>query len=245
MNITILNYNIWFDTTTRSHRIKALINIIKLYNPDVICLQEVTQYTYDILYESFCNSYNMFPNKIENYDCLILSKFKIIEYHNQKFNNTSMDRKLHHIVIEHNNTNIIIATTHFESEFKYKNFNKIDQYHEAQYLLNKLTKLTPYVIFCSDTNILSHEECDFFKNDKKWLDSWSTCGSDKNIEYTYDTINNTNLKFKCSDKTIQSRIDRIIYHNHNLIPSDYRLIKKIDNIEPSDHYGIFLNFYVY
>lgn len=243
-SISVMSYNIWFDIAEREKRLISLFEIIKYYNPDVICLQEVIPETAEYLINKLENVYKyIYPKKIElSYGCMIFCRYEISQYIEYKYIKTLMGRKLHCVVIcydQKKNRNIVIATSHFESEFKKINEIKTRQYTEAQQILNDLSEIYGPVIFCSDTNILPDEEKYFFKN---WLDAWQENGYDSLKEYTYDTKLNLNLKNRNIQKEIRSRIDRIIYKTNNVLNLiSFELIKGFD-VEPSDHYGIMADF---
>ena len=255
--ISVMSYNIWFDPTEREIRLLSLVDTIHHNNPDVICLQEVIPDVARLLIKMLKKSYNfVYPKEIElSYGCMIFSRYRITHCTEYEYNETNMGRRLCCAVIEYNmcikdatctenqyiinRQKIVIATSHFESEFKKYNDVKIEQYAFAGKILNELYKTHGPVIFCSDTNILLHEEKYFITEDKNWSDSWCENGHDKSIEYTYDTRLNLNLKNRNIQKEIRSRIDRIIYRGNSvLVPLEFKLIKSQSDIEPSDHFGI-------
>jgi endonuclease/exonuclease/phosphatase family metal-dependent hydrolase len=244
--ISVMSYNIWFDEMDREKRLQSLLETIEHNNPDIICLQEVTAKVGESLIENLAGTYKyVYPNKIcLSYGCMIFSRYKITHCNERDYAKTMMGRKLHYIIIEHGSQKLVIATSHFESDFKKKNDVKITQYIEARNILNDLYYAHGPIILCSDTNILPHEEKYFITEDKYWYDTWRESGSDCSIEYTYDTKLNINLKNRGIRKEIRSRIDRIIYRGNNiLVPLNFKLIKGSgDRIEPSDHFGIMSEF---
>ena len=257
-----MSYNIWFDETEREQRLLSLIDTIKQNDPDIICLQEVIPDIAKILIKRLRNIYKfVYPDTIEqSYGCMIFSRYKIIKCEQCEYIKTCMGRKLYYIVIEYNmmvkddtceenqyivsRQNLVIGTSHFESEFKRFNDIKTGQYIQARKILNDLYSTHGPIIFCSDTNILPHEEKYFITDDKNWSDAWQENGCDSSIEYTYDTKLNLNLKNRNIQKEIRSRIDRIIYRGNSVLnPLSYKLIKgEPDLIEPSDHFGIMAEF---
>lgn len=260
--ISIMSYNIWFDTIDREKRLISLIDTIKHYDPNIICLQEVIPDIGKLLIDRLKSSYKfVYPIEIEmSYGCMIFSRYEISHCIEYEYIKSSMGRRLYCIIIEcdiikdnthdgnqyiANRQNLVIATSHFESEFKKKINNvKTGQFIQAHKILNDLYNEYGPVIFCSDTNILPHEEKYFITGDKNWSDAWQENGHDSTIEYTYDTKLNLNLKNRDIQKEIRSRIDRIVYRGNSvLVPISFKLIKGLpDNIEPSDHYGIMADF---
>lgn len=53
-SLRVLSWNIDMDTTPIAPRMHVLIRQIRSYNPDVVCLQEITERTYQIIYKALC-----------------------------------------------------------------------------------------------------------------------------------------------------------------------------------------------
>jgi len=241
----VLSYNIWFDETLCLERTISLVNIIIQLQPDIICLQEVRPDIHEILIMLLKEYKHCFPQKItKKYDCVIFSKHPIIKCLNFPFKNSNMGRSLNIIQISNDGTDIVIANSHFESLFK-KNENtaKLKQYEIARTLLDSLYETYQNVIICSDTNVMVHEEDRFNKefSCNNWIDAWVIKG-DNNNKFTYDSENNIYLK-QLKDK-YRSRIDRILFKTDNCNIDKFCLIKS-DEMEPSDHFGIFGEFSVF
>ena len=238
--LKVLTYNIWFDPIDRIERTKALIATIIKQDPDIICLQEVTSNVYDIIKNTLSHFYK-YPDSLDHhYGCVILSKYKFSECRTILFKKTCMHRSL--LIVRIND--IIIATTHFESIFskKEKNKIKIAQFKECKDILDEYTNYYN-VILCADTNLLNHEEEDFFPNRdaKNWQDCWELKGNNNN-KYTFDYYTNSNL-YKNSVDKYQSRLDRILFMGGNLDLDNFKLIKSTDrSMPPSDHHGVSVDF---
>lgn len=261
--ITIISYNIWFDTTLYIERIAALMEKIILIKPDVICLQEVRPEIYDLLIHNLDSYKYRFPKKLtKSYGCVTFSKYPITKCLNYEYPNSSMGRSLNIVKIEYpykkieengkefyiDKIDIVIANSHFESVFKKNMINevKLKQYEMAATTLNKLYDTFQNVILCSDTNIMEHEEEQFdevFKN-TLWQDLWKIKGTDSN-KYTYDSYENIHLVSKLPKFNCRSRIDRILYKTNNCIAKEFNILKA-DNghIEPSDHFGVYGKFII-
>lgn len=253
MRISVISYNIWFDTYKQYERLDSLIYILNQYNPSVICLQEVTDKIYPLLIKQLGEQYPYhYPDKIHYYGCVLFSKYEILESYSKLYPDTKMGRGINFITIKKDDTSLTIATSHFESLFDDYNLNlqKIVQYSTAKKLLNMLyDKVNNPIIFCADTNIQKHEESYYFKDDD-WNDAYTEFIGDNNTKntednniYTYDTKTNSNLITR-NIKEIRSRIDRIVYRGLKIL--DYKILKIANDedkyIEPSDHYGIYTEF---
>ena len=259
MTFSVLTYNIWFDPSDRKDRTESLCATIADSDPDVICLQEVIPEVYSDL-KSILTTYKYsFPETIDkSYGCAIMSKYPIIESKDIPFRSTMMDRSLVIISIEIPvikeedkgictfKQKILVGTAHFESRFKKKekNADKVDQYKETYEILEKIySKNNTPIIFSSDTNLMFHEEDDFFpgRPNNGWNDCWEI-KKDSNQKYTYDYYTNKNLKLKNVGK-FRSRLDRILYKSEDLKMNRYSLIKGIVGmIAPSDHHGVYAQF---
>ncbi|MBA42766.1 MAG: hypothetical protein CMF62_02010 [Magnetococcales bacterium] len=243
MTFSVLSYNIWFETFKQIERTESLIETINYYDPDIICLQEVIEPILDILKERLINYKYIYPKKlIHRYGNVIFSKHKISKCMTFEFPNSKMGRSLELINLEIDKNTIIVATSHYESEFKKneKNKEKINQYRLSKLILDKAYNKYKNIILASDTNLVKHEE-DYFFSDK-WKDSWIE-NNPSELGYTYDTLTNKNLESKGYSIKYRSRLDRIIYQADNLIPINSKLIKGTDgSIEPSDHHGILTSF---
>lgn len=241
---SIISYNIWFDITDQEERLLSLIETLKYQDADFVCLQEVVPEVVDILTKELKDVYKyIYPEQIElGYGCMILSKHEPTEYIEYEFEETKMGRKLHLIILE--DLKLVIATAHFESEFRKINLIKTSQYEQAHEILNDLHSKHYTIVLCSDTNILEHEESHFITTDRNWLDVWNKFETEDELNtYTYDTKLNQNLINRNFQKQIRSRIDRIIYCGFNINPINFKLIKGLpDLIEPSDHFGVFTKF---
>ena len=176
--LNIISYNIWFDHMLETERIESLIRIIHNKVADIICLQEVKPNIFRILVSQLKKYKYHYPKKIDhNYGCAIFSRYPIKKTQTHEFNNSLMGRSLLIVQIDYpahleiNNgidikdTEIVIATTHFESQFNrnIENTTKLEQYEESERLLEKLYSSHENVILCADLNILPHEEIKFIR----------------------------------------------------------------------------------
>lgn len=243
-HFSVLSYNIWFGDCDRLTRLEALIATIVDLDPDIICLQEVIPDIYEVLKLKLLQYPHHFPFILNNrYGSVTISKHRMEECENKEFVGSRMGRSLLLTTIElptegNSFTSVIVGNTHFESEFQKKDLNneKLAQYEYSYKTLNLKHKKNPNIIFCSDTNLLSHEEDKFF-SDPEWKDSWKEKGC-LDEQYTYDYFTNENLRLKNVGK-FRSRLDRILYRKDNLEAIEFKVIKGINGmIPPSDHHGI-------
>jgi endonuclease/exonuclease/phosphatase family metal-dependent hydrolase len=144
------------------------------------------------------------------------------------FENSLMSRYV--LMAELDKPNIIIATAHFESEFKDCK-KKHSQYSECKKLLEKKheKKKLPVVLTC-DSNCGFKDEIYFFKG---WKDCWKDKGN-KDNKFTYDGKTNPNI-----NHNYRNRLDRIIYKGKNMSVKSFDMHKNVKGMHiPSDHYGV-------
>jgi endonuclease/exonuclease/phosphatase family metal-dependent hydrolase len=247
----LLTYNICFDNINFDIRIKNIIQILLDEFPDVICLQEVTQKSLDLILNSKLNKlYNINKTTMDNsYQNIILCKHKILEKYEIPFADTYMKRTLQYIIFQFNKQSYLVANIHLESEFinqftKSTNIintiqRKISQFNQMFSLLKQYN--THHVFIMGDTNITQKDES-YMKIPKNFIDIYEYYQIPKFMEYTYDYKKNDMIKGK-----FQSRLDRIYYKpitpyikydiTYSLIGTETNLIT---NMCPSDHFAILL-----
>lgn len=245
VSFKIVSYNIWFDRFLREQRLKSLISKILLENPCVVCLQEVVDMTHQKLLTDLTDKYKYtYPENLNHrYGCLIMSKYPIEKATSLKFR-SNMGRQLDLTYIRlPSNYSIVVANTHFESEFDIENKLKTSQYKYTSAILNKICNDNNHdknflgTILCADTNITKHDEVKYNLSLGLFCDAWN---KDVTKENTYDT--KTNILLSESDNQIQSRLDRILYRPSNkLMLTSFDMLKG-NMLEISDHYGISASF---
>lgn len=233
----VLSYNICFDEYQRTERLFSLVDTINRESADVVCLQEVLDFQYDTIRDRLNYDYSYPENLDTRYGCVILSKYPIVKSKTINLP-TKMGRSLLLAQIEINDIPVVIANTHFESEFREINDLKLEQFEHVSTILDKLYNDYKNIILCSDTNVTDYDKNNFDSAFGHMSDSWIINGSNKQKEFTYDFTNNSilqarNIKLRC-------RIDRILFRcDNNVTLNDFNLIKEENNkYQPSDHHGI-------
>lgn len=215
----IFSLNIWFDDFIKNERAKILIDYIKNNNFDILCFQEITKPIISKIYKNIEKEYPFIHIELDDnfYGVCIISKNEMKEKNIYLFKNSQMRRSLIYCKIN----DVIIGTTHLESEFNKYNNTKINQFNNSIILLNKFDK----VIFIGDTN-LQKKDCTKIKYDN-FNDAYEKLRLDKN-KYTYDGVENPLINNK-----IRSRIDRAYVKNMEILNFD---VEK--EYIMSDHFGI-------
>lgn len=217
----VLSLNLWFSDYLRKERTIIFTNYILENKPDVICLQEVIAPVLAYIYKALENVYPHIHTSVEEsgYGLAILSKMPICERRNLSFKETRMNRGIIFGKVD----NIIIATTHLESEFRKENPCKVTQFNSMIELLS----VFPKVIIVGDTNLTKNDDNKIIVKD--FLDVYLNFDNSKDKLYTYNGIENPIIKNK-----IKSRIDRM-YIKGDISLKSFDLEKEVIM---SDHYAV-------
>jgi tyrosyl-DNA phosphodiesterase 2 len=245
--LSFITYNVWFEQVNFSNRLKSLFDILANYSPDFICLQEVTEpFLKELINKDFIRDNYCFSGNFRGgYDVLMLSKYNV-SFYDQSFR-SRMGRNLLLTEINHSFdnekfSNIIIATSHFES-LNNANFRK-DQLAVSFEILNKSENAFLMGDFNFDSS-WKNEEANINENFK---DCWFEL-RDKNKLNDEDRFT-----MPATSQFSAWRPDRILFKHSDLFELEFFEIIGKDVIEqdvpnnqvktPSDHYGLFSMFNV-
>ena len=236
----IISFNIWFHRYKLEERINSLVQQILTQHPvpDVLAFQEVTTESMIILQRLLKKVFPFYtPEQVHSYGVAIFSRHRIIHHLEIPFS-SRMGRELLITILQYNEQRILVATAHFESEFGVNNAVKLEQYKTAQGFLDCFSSEYSNIILAADTNILSHEEDDFFSSND-WNDCWRMVDSPPDKQFTFDS--KTNAYHRIRKKTYQARLDRILVKGCGVTTS-FELLKKVPGkILPSDHFGVMVD----
>lgn len=230
--IRLITYNIWMEDILFDRRIDRIARLIIKNNPDIVCLQEVTPRSFELLKKYLKGFYYFSRDEFyRNYDTLILSKHKILEINNFPFRNSNMGRSLRHIKVLINNKIINIFNIHLESNYR----NNEIKNKQLESTFNRVSNYDNFFIM-GDTNITNEINLPNYLKD-----AWIDIGKREDLKYTYDYLNNDHIHYK-----YRSRLDRI-YLNQDWKIKDMEFIgnkeeDKIDGVYyPSDHFGVMID----
>ena len=276
--LLVLTYNVWFhqgfhrpppprktptsgrkkeqliiDTTENffEERTQGLLKEIKRYDADVICLQEVTHWSKDIIVgdKDLSDEYELRFDVLGRYGTAILIKKKIFVEESFCVTEipTRMGRTLLHCMVRTVAGLVHVATAHFES-LSSKDIRR-KQLAKASEVAKSCASCVAHVI-CGDFNFCSYRnysgtgplENEVLKRElPNFTDVWPMLYPEKK-GYTFDSTSNRNI-----GKYERMRYDRVLLANARsetpaLVPLTMRLIGTdpvpgLDR-QPSDHYGL-------
>lgn len=247
--ISVMTYNIWFDDKYIIERTNKIVQMIKNYGCDFVCLQEVRPNTYQILKQELSKLYEIFQSFItENlaYGSVVMCKkgiCTIVEPYYYDFPVTKMGRKLVgcEVSFKDPKLNLHVMTTHLESMT-----GNADVRNQQFITIKEVIKDMSNYIIGGDFNICSVKES--VENNiahSDIFDAWIEMGCPNNIKYTFDSKTNPNITGR-----YQSRLDRILYNFETPVSGKIKSLELIGTnitsneitVPPSDHYGLIATF---
>ncbi|CAK4402738.1 unnamed protein product [Aphanomyces euteiches] len=113
--LRIVTWNVWFDLMDNGRRFEALVSCVLAYNPDIICLQEVTPDFSNALDESaiVSETYEFSPYPVGTYGCMILARRTLEPSFQLMPLPTRMNRSL--LLCKFANDECVVSTIHLES----------------------------------------------------------------------------------------------------------------------------------
>lgn len=244
-HFTVLTWNIWFSQKNMVERTMRIIQHIKSLSPTVLCLQEVTEVSYNMLSERLADYFifQVFITERQSYGTCILCKkaeTEIIEPYYYDYPDTQMGRRLVGCEIKWKGiaNSIHVMTTHLESMWENTDIRNL-QFE----VVKEVIKNYPNVILAGDFNICSNKEpVQQNIRNSDLIDCWEKLGCPNAIKWTYDGTVNSNIS---GNK--RGRLDRIYYRSDNLTSVDLSLIGLGSTspsiaAPPSDHFGLLTRF---
>ena len=248
--LKFITYNLWFNDYNWENRINEIISIIAKKDPDVICLQEVTDNFMNKLKNSefIRNNYyiTIIPDQLRSwYDIAILTKFACKAYMFPFM--SKMHRKLLYITFYNKDNDLIkIGTTHLESmNNMYTRDNQLKaSYQFLENVDRDFYQKAKYYFLLGDFNFTERENKYIINNGYK--------------DYALEEMEKTN-KVVDHFNTMKSmkgypawRPDRFTYksYSNKLKVKSFEIIGKEAMVKesffnpigtPSDHYGLFIN----
>ncbi|RYH20980.1 hypothetical protein EON65_21835 [archaeon] len=218
-SLSVLTWNIWFDSFEKAARYGGVIGIISSLNPDVVCLQEVTTSFIRLLKDSslpsiYSISDNLTGSTIIPYGTLTLVKTELLATFRFVDFPSRMYRKLLTAEIPHPHGKIVVGNVHLESLSNHPT-------REAQLqICQKVFQPYPFFVLVGDFNFCSYRnycpESSVLENDSlqrilpgshdMWLDI-----HDPTVDPGYTFEGGVNPFIPNKKETM--RYDRIVYHD--------------------------------
>lgn len=252
--LTIVTYNCWYhkkDLSSRTrHLVKTILNTSK-YIPDIICLQEVTGRSFEILQQSLGAHYDLyeaFGDPPLPYTNLIAINRQTLEVIGDTITvydfDSQMGRKLMVINVKVKQTGIsfYVLNAHLEGFPENWKYRRVQM--ESIHRMIKAEKIKNFIL-TGDFNICQDQEpIEAQFRLYEYMDGWNELGSPQSLKYTYSYKNNPYAHMNGALR-IESRQDRILYQ----FREDKAVITKMKLLgtkKPfcSNHYGILAEFMV-
>jgi len=222
-NFCVLNLNI-SDIYTDHKFLDSLISLINVYDPNIICLQEVSHNIEKILKKELNKKYSYFSQsqyEDEKY-CMIISAFPIQKYHELKLRLTK-DKRLHLIKFNYDfvknnkiiNKKIIITTCNLNKINREKSNDIISEYYGIYEFFEKIYGQYDLLIFCTDTNKNNY----FFKYNEEWQNTNKNLLDSNLILFKSHSFDSYNFRII----NLESMITDLKYSNHNCILVNFKL----------------------
>jgi endonuclease/exonuclease/phosphatase family metal-dependent hydrolase len=250
---SVLTYNVWFDKKYQVERTNKIIKLVPIYEPDIICLQELTETSYKLFENALSETYHIFQvftTVADPYGTGLAFKRETVSLVDKPYyfdyNNTKMGRRIIGCEAQIAGIKIHFLTTHLESMSKNAHLRSL-QFDTIKTAISNLDN----IIIAGDFNITEkNEEIEKKLAISKLEDCWIKIGCPVRIAWTYNSKKNKNITVN-NKKNVRSRLDRIYYSNgsREFRVARMQLIGMSDVSEdipfpPSDHFGLLTNFII-
>jgi len=242
-----LSINLWMSGKYHVERMLAIFQCIERHHPDLLCLQELTCETFDVLHPLLTSIGFQTRSQFQK---IRQKKFTEMLYFNTMtmepsrfeqvlFPQGTQYRELHLLTCTHKptQTSMICATAHLEPGVERQSLRLL----QMQFVLDALmTHKLPW-IFAGDTNLCYYQDIVLPKN---VFDAWEQTGRDSRTQGTWNPRQNTNLQSIIANHVGMCRFDRILYHSMSIKQFDLvcQQVVELIGIHPSDHFGILAHF---
>ncbi|XP_064651882.1 tyrosyl-DNA phosphodiesterase 2-like [Lineus longissimus] len=247
--IRLLSWNIdGLDTNNIFTRTKAVCDLIKKENPDVVFLQEVVPNTYRVIKESLAD-YLMIPGNDEGYFTAILLRRTTVECESHEvlqFYTSMMARNLLVVEAKVKGKSFKLMTSHLESTKDHAE-ERIRQLKTAFKMMED-APASQTVIFGGDCNLRDKELQSIGGTPPDIHDVWELTGKRRMAQFTWDQQRNDNLGMDGKFKP-KLRFDRIYIRSSDPMcvkPVYFELVglERVPACKrfPSDHWGILTHY---
>ncbi|MEN2498546.1 MAG: Tyrosyl-DNA phosphodiesterase 2 [Marteilia pararefringens] len=218
--LKLLTWNI--DGLTRENykeRTKCLSLYIKQLEPQIIHLQEITHEFLDNLECDYYISENYRivkpTHELIHYFCvtLVSQECTDLSSSSRQYDNTSMNRGFLQTFFCYKHLKISAINTHLESCSENSN-SRIEQLLECVDLLSQAAKCGYAIFLAGDLNIRDREVSTIGKSGILANDCWILSGRNKLHQYTWDPVQNSNIKLEGQARSrSKMRFDRIYFYD--------------------------------
>lgn len=216
--LSVLTWNVWFDSLQRRARYDEVFKICRTLAPDVICFQEATPFFLSMLKEDpIRDSYSLSDNMgsyINPYGVLSLCRKDLASSFIHTEMPTDMNRMLLTTNIQTDAGEFSIGNVHLES------LDSASTRREQLQVCSRTLTASGASILCGDFNFCSdrnyHPERVPLENDTlqqvlpRFVDVWPTLRHPTDRGYTFDTVANRMLTDNHQHE--QFRFDRMMFN---------------------------------
>jgi len=243
--LTMVSWNIQgLEDNNLKKRTKAVCKILETEKADIVFLQEVVPETFSYI-ESKLSGYDCIAGQDGDYFVATLLRVGRVYRDNSSVTNypgTRMGRHLLHVQAHCGQAKFDLLNTHLESTKEHAEERKVQLKHCLDHTARAPGDRT--VVFGGDLNLRDSELVEVGGLPPGTGDCWQTCGSRKEVQFTWDMNRNTNIDFPGKWKP-RCRFDRVYLKSSSQLPVNaghFGLIglQKIFGTAsfPSDHWGL-------
>jgi endonuclease/exonuclease/phosphatase family metal-dependent hydrolase len=248
---TLLTWNVWFDSFMFERRCKEIFTIIRKFNPDFVCFQEVTRNFINLMCKEEFVRETYFVSDVDGrtvspYGTLILSKYELDCFHQFSFERSEQGRSLLAApFMFHRDTSetLVVSTSHLESIGRNAPV-RIEQLG----ISFKILETVPNGILCGDFNF-----CQDWKENSHIPDSYEDLWHNlRPEEFGYTMPPNGRFKAWRPDRVLLKSESKLISSVEickiGTEPIEYPDMtegeKEVFVLTPSDHHGLFAKFII-
>lgn len=242
--LTVVTWNVWFAPYCFEPRCRALLEVVRAQLPDVVCLQEITLDSLEMLLaEPWVRAeYRVSDARgdtFDSYGVVILSRLPVraLAIHELP---SHMGRRLLVAELDTGDSRLVVGTVHLES-LKHNRDARAEQLEEV---FPRLKAAGPDVVLAGDFNFCSSWAAENANLDPQFVDLWPALRG-RAPGYTEDTDINAMLRnVKAKEKCV--RFDRVLLRSTGGAwrPRSIELLgtapisASAPDVFPSDHLGL-------
>jgi tyrosyl-DNA phosphodiesterase 2 len=246
---TLVTWNVWFGRFRFAERLRALLDVVRAQDPDVICLQEIVRASLaTILEEPWIRAgyriSDVRGDTFDDYGVVILTRLPVRALSIEALP-SRMDRCMVTAEVEVAGRPLAVGSVHLESI----EHNRDARRKQLAIASARLKARGVDAVLAGDFNFCSSWAEENDRIDPAFVDLWPALRRDPG--YSEDTSINT-MRFAAKGKVEQVRFDRVLLHS---VGGAFRarsiellgtapIAPGMPDVFPSDHFGLVAGFEV-